>query len=525
MRLGRLRHPILTHRRAEVLPAWVRRGDRAVNRWINASAAGRGLDLGLRRLSRAADRGRLWFAIAAALVIIGKPRAALRGVLSLAASSAVANLLGKHLFGGPRPLWAEVPERRQLHRYPTSASFPSGHSASAAGFAVGVAIESPVVGAVVVPIAAAVAYSRLHVGAHWASDVAGGVLLGAGVAAAGAVIVPPRRPADHPEGASTTDVRATLPDAGDGAGVLIVLNEKAGTSVVRPDPRPVFAELLPDARVAEMTPDMPMDRIVREAAASDHPPRVLAVYGGDGSVSRMAEIARDLSLPMLAMPGGTFNHFVRAIGVETPAAAIEAARTGRGVRVGVASLQAGDAAPITVLNTISVGIYPDFVAERVRRQDRWGKWVAAVIAAAVVLRTARPIMIEVDGEPMRVWSMFISIGQNAPGRVSTMQRRSLNADELDLRILHARGSRLRAFGSLAFGRKTAAVLRALHLLPPASDVQRLLVDQATVAVPLRDGRVVPYAHDGELEETPPLDGDHYVLHLAAVPDALEVYAP
>jgi undecaprenyl-diphosphatase len=525
MRLGRLRHPILSYRRARVLPRWVRRADRTVNRRINARPIGRAADTGLRRLSHAADHGRLWFALAGALVALGKPRAAARGAASLAAASALTNLVGKRLFGGPRPVWRNVPVRRRLVAYPTSGSFPSGHAASAAAFAAGVAIESPRTGAAIAPLAAGVAYSRLHVGAHWVSDVAVGVAIGAAIAAGGAILVPRRRPDTEATSVASTGNRAQLPASGDGEGLLIVLNERAGTSVVRPDPRPAFAALLPAARVREMGPERSVDAIVREAAGSAEPPRVLGVYGGDGSVSRMAALARELKLPMMALPGGTFNHFVRAIGVGAVEAGIEAVRAGTGLRVGVGTLQAGDEVPITVLNTVSVGIYPDFVAERIRREDRWGKWVAAVIAAGVVLRTARPIEIDVDGETMRVWSLFVSIGRNDPGRVSTMQRRSLATDELDVRILHARGSRLRAFGSLAFGRRTEAVLRALRLLPPASDVERRVVTQASVAVRLRDGSPVPYAHDGEVDTTPPVQGDRYVLTLTADANALEVYAP
>src|SRR5919107_1651345 len=67
---------------------------------------------------------------------------------------------------------------------PTSSSFPSGHSASAAAFATAVSMESPVLGLVVSPLAAAVAYSRVHVGVHWTSDVVVGAAVGTGVALA-----------------------------------------------------------------------------------------------------------------------------------------------------------------------------------------------------------------------------------------------------------------------------------------------------------------------------------------------------
>lgn len=71
----------------------------------------------------------------------------------------------------PRPLLDGVPRVRLLERQPHTTSFPSGHSASAAAFATGVALESTRYGAVVAPVAAGVAFSRVYVGVHFPGDV------------------------------------------------------------------------------------------------------------------------------------------------------------------------------------------------------------------------------------------------------------------------------------------------------------------------------------------------------------------
>jgi membrane-associated phospholipid phosphatase len=189
MRLTALRHPVSAYRRVRTLPRWVRRVDRAANRRINASRSFHVHDRAYSRLSHAADRGLLWYAIAATLLAMGHRRAAFRGVGSMLVSSVLSDVVVKSFFDGRRPLFSEVPTIRRLRAYPTTPSFPSGHSASAAGFATGVALESAPAGALIAPLAAAVAYSRMHVGAHWLSDVVGGVALGAGVAVLGRLIV------------------------------------------------------------------------------------------------------------------------------------------------------------------------------------------------------------------------------------------------------------------------------------------------------------------------------------------------
>jgi undecaprenyl-diphosphatase len=96
------------------------------------------LDVAFRRLSRAADKSKLWLAIAACLAVVGGPtgrRAAARGVLSIGATSAFVNLGVKSLWPRRRPdrAGAGVPDERQV-KMPGDV-VPVGHSASAFAFA------------------------------------------------------------------------------------------------------------------------------------------------------------------------------------------------------------------------------------------------------------------------------------------------------------------------------------------------------------------------------------------------------
>ncbi|MEV7568089.1 phosphatase PAP2 family protein [Streptomyces tanashiensis] len=144
------------------------------------------LDTAFRRLSAAADHSKISFTVAAALALVpGKPRrAALAGVGAIAVASASANLLGKRLVHRRRPdrEAARVVVGRHVPM-PASASFPSGHTASAVAFATAVGSVLPHATLPLAALAWTVGYSRVHTGVHYPGDVAAGALLG--VASAG----------------------------------------------------------------------------------------------------------------------------------------------------------------------------------------------------------------------------------------------------------------------------------------------------------------------------------------------------
>jgi len=155
--------------------------DRAVYVAV-ASVPTPALDRAMRRLSRSADRSRIWLGIAGALALTGPAgrRSASRGVLAIVVTSTVVNLGLKALSGRRRPdrSGAGVPGARQV-RMPTSSSFPSGHSASAFAFAAAISRDSPWLAVAVQFLAGSVAYSRVHTGVHYPGDTVAGALIGA----------------------------------------------------------------------------------------------------------------------------------------------------------------------------------------------------------------------------------------------------------------------------------------------------------------------------------------------------------
>lgn len=455
--------------------AVLRRLSKLDHQAFDAVAAARlpGLEYVLPRLSRAANHSLLWFGAAGALAMTGQPRlrrAALRGAVAIGVASPVVNVIGKQAFRRRRPRIELVGPRSKHHgagqvvrpgrvarvvrlpgqatqisalrvrwRLPTSPSFPSGHTASAAAFATAVAMEAPP--RVTVPVAVAalgVAFARVYTGAHYPGDVLAGAALGSAAGLATRLVWPMR---PGPARALREMPAEAVPGTSDaGAGLIVVVNPGAGGST---DFTRTLRDALPEAEVIE--PDDNMDKALDDAASRAV---VLGVCGGDGTVNAAAKVALDRGLPLLVVPGGTLNHFSRALGMETVAEAVAAYRSGSVVRVDVA--QAGDE---IFLNTASFGIYTELVDLRERLEGRLGKWPAMGVAAVRVLRRSEPVEVLVDGERRRIWVAFVGNCRYASRGVAPTWRDDLDDGVLDVRMIGARRhiSKTRALAALLVG--------------------------------------------------------------------------
>ena len=519
MLLPRVLRPIHAQRRARVLPDWLLSLDRTIGSRINAHATPAAVDTALSRLSQAADHSKLWFAIGGVLFLVGgrSRSGAVRGLAGLAVASAVSNLVGKSLFGGDRPLLSDVPVGRRLRRTPTSPSFPSGHSASAAAFATGVALESPAAGAVVAPLTAAVAYSRIHTGAHWASDVVGGLAIGIGVALVGRALVPTR----HQLRRRDPGPRVSLPVLDEGDGLFVVVNPSSGSgrasAALGPDPEQQIRRALPRADIHVLTPGDDLTGLFREAAGR---PDVIALgmSGGDGSVAVAAHAARTADLPLVVFPGGTLNHFAGAAGIDSFADTIEAVQRGEGTTVDVAEARIDGDDPITVLNTASIGVYPELVEEREKLEDKIGKWPAALVAGHKVLRRSEPVEFRRQDGPVRSWTLFVGVNRYHPRNIIPLSRRSLSDNLLDIRSIRAdvSASRLRVFANLALGSYLSSWLRSV----PGVGTLLAVHTETRTTMDFRVDASVAFAHDGEVRDAAPAG---FPVSIVTVPGQLRIY--
>jgi undecaprenyl-diphosphatase len=403
-----------------------------------AAAHPPGVQAVLPRLSHAADHGRLWLAGAAALAALGgRPgrRAALRGVAALTLASVTTNTLMKYAARRQRPLIDSVPLARRLVRQPLTSSFPSGHAASAAAFATGVALESPRYGAVVGPVAAGVAASRVYVGVHYPSDVLVGALLGAGAALATGHWWPRRPPP-----ARLVQHRAPAPALADGTGLAVVVNEGAGPGAADAAEARLRAAL-PGADLIRLTAGQDLGAALDEAAGlAAGRNGALGVCGGDGSVNAAAERAAARGLPLAVFPGGTLNHFALDTGIGTFEDTAAAVRAGDAISVDLARIRPVDGAQGPTrhfLNTFSIGLYPELVRVRESLEHRIGKWPSAAVSLARVLRTARPVELELNGRPQRLWLLFAGNGLYSPEGFAPAHRTHLDDGLLDVRTVTA----------------------------------------------------------------------------------------
>ncbi|MFC6066694.1 phosphatase PAP2 family protein [Streptomyces ochraceiscleroticus] len=445
-----------------VLSTWDRRtfNGVATRHWPGAERV-------LPKLSRAADHGLLWLGAAAgAAALGGRParRAALRGVASLAVASLTVNTLGKRSVRRERPILDAVPVIRQLTRQPFTTSFPSGHAASAAAFATGVAFENKWWGLALAPLAASVAFSRVYTGVHYPGDVLAGAALGAGAAFAvrgfaptRAQMAPPARP------------RADAPALPDGDGLFVVTNQgsgqRAGSHI---DQTQVIHDVLPQAEVTECGHQgaAPLDKAL-QAAAERAAERggAFGVLGGDGTINAAAAVAVRHGVPLAVLPGGTRNHFAYDLGVETVAEAARAVQTGEAVAVDLARFRTRPGQePTYFLNTFSIGAYPELVRIREEWAGKIGAWPAGVLAAWQVLRTAEPVTVEINGRRRELWTLFVGNCAYRGLGLAPVRRHDLADGVLDVRMVH--GGRLARTRLL-----TAALTGALRHSPVLSEAR------------------------------------------------------
>jgi YegS/Rv2252/BmrU family lipid kinase len=134
--------------------------------------------------------------------------------------------------------------------------------------------------------------------------------------------------------------------------------------------------------------------------------------GGDGTVSGVASCLVDSGITMGVLPTGTLNHFAKDLGI--PLDLDEAVAT---IASGaVLAVDVGEVNDRTFINNSSLGLYPDIVRDRERRQRRFGhgKW-RALLEASITAARRYPVLsirIDLEGETYERRTPFVFVGNN-----------------------------------------------------------------------------------------------------------------
>jgi diacylglycerol kinase family enzyme len=172
-------------------------------------------------------------------------------------------------------------------------------------------------------------------------------------------------------------------------------------------------------------------------AAAEDGAESLAVAGGDGSVAAVAAVAVERDLPLVVVPTGTLNHFARDLGLDLarPLRALDAFDAGHERRVDVGRINGRP-----FVNSVSLGVYAEMLADPAYRRDKLGVAQAKLQAAFSDPEIRRALRIAPPEEAPLEGVVAVVVSNNAYefARWDKLgQRRRLDAGSLQVSVLDA----------------------------------------------------------------------------------------
>jgi len=241
----------------------------------------------------------------------------------------------------------------------------------------------------------------------------------------------------------------------------------------------------------------------------DAPLDAVFALGGDGTLRAIAARLVGSDVPLGALPGGTFNYFVRNLGLPgDPLAALEAMCSGV-----VRSVHVGEVNGQIFLNNASFGLYRRLIEERERHKSMLGRsrLVALLSGALTLLGRHRVYRVTLrSADALRTLdSPMVFFGCNAL-QLSRLSRTLAGcAQQGHLAVLALRP--LRRADTLALAARAFA-----RMLEEAGEVEMLCAQSLMVE---RSGHTVRCALDGEVRKL------LLPLEVRLRKDALRVLAP
>lgn len=278
--------------------------------------------------------------------------------------------------------------------------------------------------------------------------------------------------------------------------VVLVYNESSGGAFGLEQLRGLFDECHITIEKAVPLSDGFEKKLKHLVTSDEH---VIAVVGGDGTQSAVANVVANTRSVLLPLPGGTLNNFTKDLGVpQDMHEALQRATTLKPRSVDIAEVNG-----LFFVNNSSIGLYPHSLQTRRRLQKFLGKWPAAFLGACRAFVRFRTYTITIGDSSAK--TPFVFVGNNDYGLEESS---GWNRDAVDQGILSIymvkTTSRLGLFGLFI------ATLIGRHHRAKSFDYRKT----AQVTIDSRKHNRVHVSHDGEVTTMEmPLQ---YKLHKASL---------
>lgn len=298
--------------------------------------------------------------------------------------------------------------------------------------------------------------------------------------------------------------------------VVVIMNESSGPGSEPDDSDDAavigdaFAEAGVEAVVLRRDPSN-MAEVIGSIWADDDRPDAVVVAGGDGTVNAAANAVVGTDVVLGVLPGGTFNHFAKDIGLPTDLAEAVAAL----VDAVPTDLDVGEVNGRVFVNNSVLGVYPEMVSTRERLQSSrgWGKLRAAPVATLAVLRAFPTHRVDLTApgnvakRRLRTPLVFVGNGVFDTSGRGTPTRRSLEGGRLGVSI---------AMSTSRFGMVRVALRSLRKGEPDPGDLDSVDLPEVRVA---SKASAVKVAVDGEVTDM------RFPLRYRSRPGALRVLVP
>jgi len=218
--------------------------------------------------------------------------------------------------------------------------------------------------------------------------------------------------------------------------IHFIINPAAGNEVpIISYINKVFCDTDIDWDVSITKKNKPIDGIVRSLIGNTD---IIAVYGGDGSVTEVAAALCGSDTPMAIIPGGTANVMAKELGI--PLATLEAIQLLAGGDTRIEQVDMGTMNNKAFLLRVNLGIMADMILKVDSAQKETFGQIAYGISALKTMLDIQPVLyaLKIDGERIEASGVALTVtnaGNAGMGEFVLQQGISVTDGLLDVLLL------------------------------------------------------------------------------------------